>query len=496
MATIKIERQTVSVCSYLTLCLMFVLSGCGGSSGGTAPPAPPMGVDTDGDGLNDTEEATLGTDPMNPDTDGDSLTDGDEVNTHGTSPTMVDSDGDFIWDGEEVNMYATDPNATDTDGDGIADRSDPQPTVVNIGIVREYGVFTNDAAGASMVQISSTRFEENHVIYAPAGAPGAPFLIYQTYLADGAVGGQMDGEFTEADLPSSAIAIMNTDGTRPRFLTDLDQNGRLINDGAIDATPEPSPDGQFIIFVSDRNNVGSIDLELFMMGIDGSNPQPLIYAANGPTGTEVDADPHWGSGNRITFKREDLGNASRYSRLYTATLDTATRTLTDVTLRTDNPDQILIGNAAGDFDPKISPDGTLITSYRHLANPTTPSDPGDPLFNPADFGDYDIWVGQYSDALQPGDASLQFLDVSPATINLFPRWNTTGDKLAVWQSEPSRFPADPIDIFVFDLTIQTAPFSVTSTQTNITAGDGWIETMPSWNTDPMQPDTLVYSASR
>ena len=36
-------------------------------------------VDTDGDGLLDTEEATLGTNPNNPDTDGDGLTDGEEV---------------------------------------------------------------------------------------------------------------------------------------------------------------------------------------------------------------------------------------------------------------------------------------------------------------------------------------------------------------------------------------------------------------------------------
>ena len=36
-------------------------------------------IDTDGDGLNDIEETTLGTDPNNPDTDGDGLTDGEEV---------------------------------------------------------------------------------------------------------------------------------------------------------------------------------------------------------------------------------------------------------------------------------------------------------------------------------------------------------------------------------------------------------------------------------
>lgn len=481
---------------YLAVSLVLILSGCGGgSSGGSVPPV--SNVDTDSDGLTDVQEGSLGSDPANPDSDGDGLNDGAEVNTHGTSPTLADSDGDSIWDGEEVNMFATDPNESDTDGDGIDDRADPQPTVTNTGIAREFGVFTNNASGTARRQISSTRFEENHVVYAPTGAPGAPFLIYQTYLADGAIGGAMDGEFTEADLPNSAIAIMNVDGTRPRLLTDL-QNGRVMNKGAIDATPEPSPDGQFIIFVSDRNNSPSaFQIELFIMGIDGSNPQPLSYASDGPTGTEIDADPHWGPNNQITFKRENLGSTSRYSRVYTATIDTSTFTLSNVTLRTDNPDQVLIGAAAGDYDPKISPDGTLITSYRHLADPTTPTDPNDPLFNPADFGDYDIWVGQYTDPQQPTDASLVFLDVSPTTINLFPRWNINGDKLAVWQSEPGRVSSpDLIDIVVFDLTIQTAPFSITSTDNNITDGDNWIETMPAWNTDPMQPDTLVYSASR
>jgi len=47
--------------------------------------APPPDTDTDGDGLSDTDEATLGTDPTNPDSDGDTFTDGDEV-TQGTDP--------------------------------------------------------------------------------------------------------------------------------------------------------------------------------------------------------------------------------------------------------------------------------------------------------------------------------------------------------------------------------------------------------------------------
>ena len=48
--------------------------------------------DSDGDGLSDDEEATLGTDPNNPDSDGDGLSDGEEVNTYGTDPLVADAD--------------------------------------------------------------------------------------------------------------------------------------------------------------------------------------------------------------------------------------------------------------------------------------------------------------------------------------------------------------------------------------------------------------------
>jgi hypothetical protein len=46
--------------------------------------------DSDGDGLNDADEAARGTDPANPDTDGDSLADGDEVNLYNSDPTVND----------------------------------------------------------------------------------------------------------------------------------------------------------------------------------------------------------------------------------------------------------------------------------------------------------------------------------------------------------------------------------------------------------------------
>ncbi len=87
--------------------------------------------DGDSDGLNDDEEATLGTDPNNPDTDGDGISDGQEVidNTNpldscdsqeGIPLSSDDCDGDGLTEQEETTL-GTDPDLPDSDGDGILD---------------------------------------------------------------------------------------------------------------------------------------------------------------------------------------------------------------------------------------------------------------------------------------------------------------------------------------------------------------------------------------
>jgi len=102
--------------------------------------------DTDQDGLNDSEEISVGTDPASDDTDGDGLKDGWEVQygfdpldtnnaqqdpdgdnlnnleeqRHGTNPRLKDTDQDGLGDGQEISM-GIDPNDADTDDDGIQD---------------------------------------------------------------------------------------------------------------------------------------------------------------------------------------------------------------------------------------------------------------------------------------------------------------------------------------------------------------------------------------
>jgi hypothetical protein len=102
-------------------------------------------ADSDGDGLTNLEEQAVGTDPRRPDTDGDGLTDGDEVHVYGTDPTRADTDRDGLTDSEEVRQYGTNPLDPDSDGDGFPDGievaagSDPRdprsvPTAVLYGV--------------------------------------------------------------------------------------------------------------------------------------------------------------------------------------------------------------------------------------------------------------------------------------------------------------------------------------------------------------------------
>jgi hypothetical protein len=69
-------------------------------------PAPPPGganpnADTDGDGISDYQEISLGTNPSVVDTDGDGLSDSQEIQA-GTNPLAADTDGDGMADGWEL----------------------------------------------------------------------------------------------------------------------------------------------------------------------------------------------------------------------------------------------------------------------------------------------------------------------------------------------------------------------------------------------------------
>ncbi|MEJ0085599.1 MAG: outer membrane beta-barrel protein [Pseudomonadota bacterium] len=71
--------------------------------------------DSDGDGLLDSQEATLTTNPNNADSDGDGVDDGAEVGPNPAAP--LDTDGDGL-------INAIESSITDTDGDGVSNQLD------------------------------------------------------------------------------------------------------------------------------------------------------------------------------------------------------------------------------------------------------------------------------------------------------------------------------------------------------------------------------------
>lgn len=87
----------------------------------------PIGLDDDGDRLNNRLERDLGTDELLEDTDADGILDGTE-RSYGTNPTLRDTDLDGIIDGIEdanwngrIDTGETDPRKKDTDRDGLCD---------------------------------------------------------------------------------------------------------------------------------------------------------------------------------------------------------------------------------------------------------------------------------------------------------------------------------------------------------------------------------------
>lgn len=98
---------------------------------GTNPPGGGMAwADSDGDGLFDADETGVyGTNPAVYDTDGDGAGDGEEVyygsdprTAGGSSGTAgIDSDGDGLYDTDETSVYGTSASVFDSDGDGVGD---------------------------------------------------------------------------------------------------------------------------------------------------------------------------------------------------------------------------------------------------------------------------------------------------------------------------------------------------------------------------------------
>jgi Tol biopolymer transport system component len=163
---------------------------------------------------------------------------------------------------------------------------------------------------------------------------------------------------------------------------------RVTDNKFWDLYPAWSPDDSRFAFLSFRDN----DLDLYMMDSDGSNARRLYDSGS------HDADVHW-SGDTIVF--------TAHSRIWSIRDDG-----TDPRAVTDPPDAGEWGNANlpfGDYDPRLSPDGSRIV-FERLHDDVSP------------HGNYDIYVIGSDGS---GEAALTTTGYSQG----FASWSHSGDRL-------------------------------------------------------------------
>jgi Tol biopolymer transport system component len=169
--------------------------------------------------------------------------------------------------------------------------------------------YVTDTHGLSIIQISHTAGRA----YSPRWAPHVDRLVFSG---------------TDSTDDRSDIFTVAPDGTGQVNLTH--------SPGVFDAEPAWSPDGAYIVFVSDRD----LDDEIYVMRSDGTDAKRLT------TTPLIDWRPLWSpKGDWIAFSSARSGNDS--SDIYV--------------MRPDGSDQRrLTQSYSAEYDPVWSPDGSAI----------------------------------------------------------------------------------------------------------------------------------------
>ncbi|HEX5837698.1 MAG TPA: hypothetical protein VFY26_07690 [Anaerolineales bacterium] len=259
----------------------------------------PLDADTDEDGLLDGAEVlTHSTDPLNPDTDGDGLSDGDEI-SRATDPRNRDTDNDGLPDGEEVRL-GTDPRKADTDDDGLLD-SQENPTCPRPLDPDSDGDGLLDGADRDPCNASNPALTATAISGAPTIAP--PILPSPTQ------------PLPTQPIPTSTPPAPSLEGLM-LFATDRDGNfeiyvqnladlaqTRLTNSQFQDTQPALSPDSSQFVFVSNRDG----NNEIYIRTI--ANQAPVNLTNQGAD----DQQPAWSAdGNWIAFTTNRDGNQEIY----------------------------------------------------------------------------------------------------------------------------------------------------------------------------------------
>ena len=177
--------------------------------------------DTDGDGLSDAIERSLGYNPLDPDMDSDGLPDGQEL-AKGANPLAPDSDGDGLSDGEEVSWgrFSTDGLSSwiDTSSATVATNFPAgfDDDCINLEMPIPYFLFgraaTNLAVNANgIVGISTGEPAFGDGLYSNSGASALPLAT----APSATIAAFWDDLLANAALGSAvSVAVMGGSGDR------------------------------------------------------------------------------------------------------------------------------------------------------------------------------------------------------------------------------------------------------------------------------------------
>ena len=196
----------------------------------------------------------------------------------------------------------------------------------------------------------------------PASGPSGPwYRLMADETNQGQAAWSPDGSrvaFRAGPDGDTEIFVVNQDGSGLRRVTDTPNPS--ATDKRFASQPSWTPDGQSIVFRTDRTDPTNADL--WIVGADGSNPRPLVQTAGNERYPTFSPD-----GTRLAYRSDVDGDPE----IYVARADGS------------NPVQ-LTNNALYDSAPAWSPDGSRIAFERGPANAGTNSSP--------DYAAMELWT--------------------------------------------------------------------------------------------------------
>jgi len=289
--------------------------------------------DSDGDGLLDSQETTLGTDVNDADTDNDGTADGAEVGPNVNSP--VDTDGDGI-------INALEPSNVDTDGDGVMNQLDPANNNPCIPNANSAACPTGDTDGDGLTNTqepvlgtsisnadtdgdgTNDAAEVGGDVNSPLDSDGDGAInALESSIADADLDGvsdQLDVANSNPCIPNAnSIACLMTDSDGDGLTNsqedtlgtdrgNVDTDGDGANDGAevggnVNAPVDSDGDGTPNVFES---SVADIDSDGVSNQNDPANGNACVPNANSAICLAADSD-----GDGLTNAQEDALGTSR-----------------------------------------------------------------------------------------------------------------------------------------------------------------------------------------